>query len=201
MLQKLSRRDRIALMAAAIAVVLFLVLNFGVLPALGEFAQSDEAVGQKELALRREQRLLANAGIEKTDLSTAQDRLNNLEGGLLDSPSLTLADAEWQQRIGQLADSQGIQLGSTEFLRVENLGPQYGLVTGRLQFQCRIEQLVDFLIAVAASPKHLSVTHLTIVALPGDPQGRLNVQLLMGAAVRALKPENVQAPMSAKGKQ
>lgn len=189
MLEKLSRRDRIALMAAAAAIVLFLALNFGVLPAVSQFAQSGEAVEQKELALRRDQQLLANAGLAKINLTTAQGRLNNLEGGLLESPSLSLAKAEWQLRIGQLADSQGIQLGSSEFLRVESLGPQYALVTGRLQFQCRIDQLVDFLVAVAASPKHLSVTHLSINALPGDPQGRLNVQLMMGAAVRALKPE------------
>ena len=193
MLEKLSRRDRIALMAAAAAIVLFLALNFGVLPAVGQFTQSAEAVEQKELALRRNQRLLANTGLEKINLSTAQARLNSLEEGLLESPSLSLANAEWQHRIGQLADSQGIQLGSSEFLRVESLGPQYALVTGQLRFQCRIDQLVDFLVAVATSPKHLSVTHLTITALPGDPQGRLNVQLTVGAAVRALKPEKSPA--------
>jgi hypothetical protein len=189
MLEKLTRRDRIALMAAAAAIALFLALNFGVLPALGQFAQSAEDVEQKELALRRDQRLLANAGLERINLSAAQDRLNSLEGGLLESPSLSLAHAEWQRRIGQLADSQGIQLGSSEFLRVQSLSPQYALVTGRLQFQCRIDQLVDFLVAAAASPKHLSVTHVTIAVLQGDAQGRVNVQLIMGAAVRALQPE------------
>jgi type II secretion system (T2SS) protein M len=189
MLQKLSRRDRIALIVGTAATALFLVLNFGVLPASGRFVQSAEAINQKELALRREQRLLANTGLEKTQHSAAQDRVKDLETGLLESASTSLANAEWQRLIRLVAESKGIVLGSSEFLRVESLSPEYSLVTGRVQFRCRLDQLVNFLVAVAASPKALSVKQLTISPLQAGPEERLNVQMIMGAAARALKPD------------
>ena len=193
MLAKLSRRDRIALTAAAVATALFMLLNFGVFPLLEHLGTSPEVVQQKQVELRRDKRLLAEAQLEKTHLTAAADRLKGLEAGLLESPSPSLANAEWQHLVGQLADSKGIQLGSSEFLRIQELGAGYSLVTGRVQLRCRLDQLVDFLVALSSSPKLLSVTRLMVIGSQGDPQGRLSVQLTIGAATRTVKPAGDQA--------
>ena len=71
MLAKLSRRDRIALTAAAVAAALFMLLNFGVFPLLEHLGSSPEVVQQNEVELRRDMRLLAEAELEKTHLSAA----------------------------------------------------------------------------------------------------------------------------------
>lgn len=193
MLAKLSRRDRNALTAAAVAAALFILLNFGVFPLFEHLGTSPEVVQQKEVELRRDKRLLAAAELEKTHLSAAGDRLKGLEAGLLESSSPSLANAEWQHLVGQLADSKGIQIGSSEFLRIQERGAGYSLVTGRVQLRCRLDQLVDFLVALATSPKLLSVTGLSVYAPQGDPQGTLNVQLTIGAATRAVKPVSDEA--------
>jgi hypothetical protein len=86
-----------------------------------------------------------------------------------------------------LAESKGIELGSSELLRTQDLGAGYSLVTGRAQFRCRLDQLVDLLAALAASPKLLSVSGLSVFASPSDPQGRMSVQLTIGAATRTVK--------------
>jgi hypothetical protein len=187
MLEKLSRRDRIALGAGVGAAALFLLLNFGVLPLLDRLGASPEAVQQRESELRREKRLLAEEELEKAHLSAARVRLKDLETGLLESSSPTLANAEWQRLVGQVAESKGIELGSSEFLRTQELGAGYSLVTGRATFRCRVDQLVDFLVALAAFPRLLSVTGLAVFASQGDPQGRLNVQVTIGAATRTVK--------------
>ena len=119
--------------------------------------------------------------------------MQGLEAGLLESPSLSLAKAEWQHLVGQLADSKGIQLGSSELLRIQESGAGYSLVTGRLQFRCRLDQLVDFLVALATSPKLLSVTGLWVSGPQGDPKGFLNVQMTIGAATRTVKPVSAEA--------
>jgi hypothetical protein len=56
-----------------------------------------------------------------------------------------------------------------------------------------LDQLVDFLVALATFPKLLSVTGLTVIAAQGDPQGRLDVQLTIGAATRTVKPAKDEA--------
>ena len=190
---KLGRRDRIALGVGVGAVVLFLLLDYGALPLFEGLGASPEVVQQKEVELRRDKRLLAEEALEKTSLSLARDRLKGLEAGLLQSSSPSLANAEWQHLVGQLAESRGITLGSSELLRTQELGAGYSLVTGRVQFRCRLDQLVDFLVALAVSPKLLSVTGFTAFASQGDPQGRLTVQLTMGAAARTMKPANDEA--------
>jgi hypothetical protein len=187
MLAKLSRRDRIALTAAAVTVALFVLLNFGMFPLLEHLGSSPEVVEQKEVGLRRDMRLLAEAELEKTHHSAAGDRLKKLEAGLLESSSPSLANAEWQQLVSQLADSKGIQLGSSEFLRNQELGAGYSLLTGRVAFRCRIDQLVDFLIALTSSPKLLSVTGLMVSTSQGTAQAILNVQMTIGAATKTVK--------------
>jgi hypothetical protein len=193
MFRKLSRRDRIALGAGVGAVVLFLLLNYGVLPLFERLDTSPEVVQQKEVELRRDKRLLAEAELEKTHLSVARERLKGLEGGLLESSSLFLANAEWQRLVGQLADSKGIELGSSELLPTQELGAGYSLVMGRVQFRCRMDQLVGFLVALATFPRLLSATGLSVTSSQGDPQGRLVVQLTIGAAARAVKPAKEEA--------
>jgi hypothetical protein len=62
-----------------------------------------------------------------------------------------------------------------------------------VQFRCRLDQLVDFLVGLAVSPKLLSVTGLSVFAAQGDPQGRLTVQVTLGAATRTLKEAKDEA--------
>jgi hypothetical protein len=193
MFEKLTRRDRIALGIGLGAAALFLLLNFGVFPLLEGLGSSPELVQQKEVELRREQRLLAEAELEKAHLAAAGERLKGLEAGLLESSSPSLANAEWQRLVGQLADSKGIELSSRELLRIQELGAGYSLVTGRVQFRCRLDQLVDFLAALAAFPKLLSITGLSVLSSQGDPQERLTVQLTIGAATRTLKQAKDEA--------
>ena len=193
MLAKLSRRDRIALTAAAVAAALFMLLNFGVFPLLEHLGSSPEVVQQNEVELRRDMRLLAETNLERTHLSAAGDRLKGLEAGLLESSSPSLANAEWQRLVGQLADSKGIELGSSEFLRIQELGAGYSLVTGRVQFRCRLDQFVDFLVALTSSPKLLSVTGLMVSSSQGSAQAILNVQMTIGAATRTVKQAKDEA--------
>jgi len=160
---------------------------------LEHLGSSPEVVQQNEVELRRDMRLLAETNLERTHLSAAGDRLKGLEAGLLESSSPSLANAEWQRLVGQLADSKGIELGSSEFLRIQELGAGYSLVTGRVQFRCRLDQFVDFLVALTSSPKLLSVTGLMVSASQGSAQAILNVQMTIGAATRTVKQAKDEA--------
>jgi hypothetical protein len=193
MIKKLSRRDRIALIAGVVGTVLFALFNFGVLPLLDHVGISAGVIQQREVEFRRTRRLVAGANLEAAHFSAAEARLKALEVGLLESSSPFLANAEWQRLVGHLADSKGIQVGSSEFLRTQELGSGYSLVTGRVNFRCRLDQLVDFMVLLASSPKLLSVTGLTVFGSRGDPQETLNVQLTIGAVARTVKPASVQA--------
>ncbi|HEV2495148.1 MAG TPA: type II secretion system protein GspM [Terriglobia bacterium] len=184
MLSKLKPRDRLALAAGAAAVALFFVLRFGLFPLLDRWPGG--SIEERELALRRSQRLVANAGTDLASLGAVQERVTTLEAGLLESPSSSLANAEWQRLVRELADSKSLELGSTEFLRVQQVSPNYGLVVGRVTLRCRLDQLVDFLAALATAPRIFSVTRLRLAPIPGDAGKRISVEIMLGAAVHAM---------------
>lgn len=188
MLEKLQRRDRVALTVGAAAAGLFLAVQFVVFPLWDRVTQAPGNLQDKELALRRYQRLVRESALEQAKLTASRERLKSLESGLLESPSASLASAEWQRLVREIADSQGIELGSSEFVRTQDLGSGYSLVLGRVQLRCRLEQLVQFLVVLANSPKLLSVTEERILAPQGDPQKvLLNVELTIGAPISAAK--------------
>jgi hypothetical protein len=187
MLANLQRRDRVALMVGAVAVGLFLVVQFGVFPMLNRLPQTQGDVEGREVTLRRYQRLVRESALEQVKLITARDRLTGLELGLFEGPSPSLANAAWQRLVRELADSRGIELVSSELLQTQDLASKYSLVVGRIQLRCRLDQLVDFLVALANSPKLMSVTRMRMWAMQGDEKKRLNVELTIGAPVLTAK--------------
>jgi len=188
MLEKLSKRDRFAVKIGGIAAALILLVKFGLFPLLDHLGGTRNRLEQKEVTLQRDQRLIGEASAAQARLASADARLKDLEGGLLASSSDSLASAEWQQLIRELADSKGIEIGTSEVGRTENLDRQYGLVVGQVRFRCRIEQLVDFLAAIATSPKLLAVRRISIISRQGDPQQRLDVGLTIAAPLRLTQP-------------
>jgi Type II secretion system (T2SS), protein M subtype b len=187
MLDKLQRRDRIALTVGAVGVGLFLVFQFIVFPLLDSFPQTSGGVASKELTLRRYQRLVRESAVEQARLNATRERLKTLESSLVESPSASLANAEWQRSVRELADSQGVELGSSEFLRTEDLGGGYSLVEGRVTLRCRLEQWVAFMVALADSSKLMAVRAVKLRTLQGDPQNRLNVELTIGVPLSKAK--------------
>jgi hypothetical protein len=187
MLEKLTRRDRVALTVAAAAGAVFLLVEFGLLPLYDSLRASSAGIEEKEVTLRRYQRLLAAGATLPATRAAAEQRLRDAESGLLESPSESLANAEWQRLVRELAHQKGLELASSEVLRAEKLSPDYALVTGRVALSCRLDQLVDLLVALATSPKLLAATNLRAMPLGSDREKRLQVEITIGAAMRAVK--------------
>lgn len=187
MLEKLTPRDRVALKVAGVSLLFFLVADFVALPVYDALETSSGGIEKKELTLRRYQRLVASAAAQPATRVAVEERLRDAESGLLESPSETLADAEWQRLVSELAREKGLELTSSEVLRTEKLSPDYALVTGRVALSARLDQLVDLLVALASSRKLLDATSLKVRPLQGDPQKKLQVEIVVGAAMRAAK--------------
>ena len=60
-------------------------------------------------------------------------------------------------------------------------------MTGRVVLHCRMDQLVDFWVALTSSPKFLPVTDLMVSTSRGNAQAPLNVQMTIGAVTKTVK--------------
>ncbi|MBI4464609.1 MAG: hypothetical protein HY647_07885, partial [Acidobacteria bacterium] len=134
-------------------------------------------------------------GIEgqNAEIAALEARLREAEGGLLNSKTPPLASAEMQELVKQLTAAHSIEVRSSEFLPTKPLGAGYLQVPLGLQFQCRLDQLVNFLKAAEQSPKYLAVSRLFIQSTANQEKFISVSMTVAGVMTAAAAPTAVAA--------
>jgi type II secretory pathway component PulM len=180
----LQQRDRKALKAMAVALGLWLVLRFAVLPVWDRWAEARAELPLRENALIKYRQALAGMGAAAESEELLQRRLREAEEGLLQGASAALASAELQGWVKQTTASHEIEVRSSEFLPVRGQENGYAQVPLGLQFQCRLDQLVNFLAELQASDKTLTVPRFQVQARSGNEK-LVSVSLTVAGVMRA----------------
>jgi len=113
-------------------------------------------IGQKELLLREAH---YRARLEEDRQRLSKDLSRRLPG---ENPSI--AGAELQKVLKDLADQNGVEIIRRDNQREQKLENDLVKVSVRIETQCTIEQLVRFLTAVENYERLLSVDHLTVTS-------------------------------------
>jgi type II secretion system (T2SS) protein M len=179
----MTNRDRRALQIGGAALALWALLRFAVFPAWDSWEQARAGLPLQESALVKYRQSLASVGAERAATESLEKQLSAVEAGLLQSQTAALASAEFQDWIKQAAANHGIELHSSEFLALRPGGRGYAEVPLGLQFQCRVDQLVDFLSELRAGPKVVSIPRLQIQSGNG-PEKLLTVSLTAAGIMR-----------------
>ena len=179
----LSKRDRRALQALAAALGVLLLLRFALLPVWDRWQQVRSELPLREIALVKYRQAVASAGSEQKTAESLEQRLRQAESGLLQSSTPALASAELQEWARQATANHSIEIRSSEFLPVRPQAHGYTEVALGLQYQCRLDQLVDFLSELRSSPKILAVPRLQVQST-GGPEKLVSVSLTVAGVVR-----------------
>src|ERR1035437_7757390 len=102
------------------------------------------------------------AEVRRAEAASVNARLQEAERGLLTSETTALASAELQQLAKQLTAAESIDIRSNDFLPAKPAGGEYMQVPLGLQFQCRLDQLINFLTDISASQRRLAVSKLFV---------------------------------------
>ena len=197
---RLSRRERTLLVWGGLAVGLYLLLHFLLLPFWDSL---DETRANAEFQARRVQnyrRMLQQKDQVQSELDRLRRRTESLEQGLLDSPGDALAGAEIQGLVRDIAAAQGLTVQSSDLEPVEPLGPQYGKVSTRISLSGGIHQWVDFVAAMGSGPKILFVEDLRIAPVrvnhPKDKDIRVTLSV---SGLKRAEPEQAGEDPAAAG--
>ena len=163
---------------------LFLALRFGVLPLWDRWQQERADLPLRETTLLKYRQAVETASSQSEAAQTLETRLREAEAGLLENTNPSLAAAELQGLVKQITTSQAIEVRSSDFLPVKALNESYAQVPLGLQFQCRLDQLVNFLAELQASPKFLTVPRLLIQTM-GGKEKVVNVNLTVVGLMRS----------------
>ena len=191
-MRTLEPREKKAVMALGAALALTaVVLAYEFWPA-GSAAIADaipQSVPQMEQRLARVREIAATVPGKQEILKKVAADLETREKGLIRAETAPQAQAQVVTILRGLAASESIELRSYELGAITPFGDDYGAVNVSIQVECRIEQLLNFLAALAARPELIATRDLRVIA--ADPkQKTLNVRITVAGIV----PKNLAPP-------
>lgn len=180
----MGERDKRALKIAGAALALFLVLRFGVFPIWDRWGEAGANLPLRERTLAKYREAVQTVGLRSAETVSLEARLREAEAGLLTSETTALASAELQDLVKQLTSAQSIDVRTSEFLTVKPLGGNYLQVPLGLQFQCRLDQLVNFLNELQGGSKCLAVSRL-LIQTTGAKEKLVSVNMTVAGIMRS----------------
>jgi Tfp pilus assembly protein PilO len=180
----IQKRDKVALILGAAAAVIFVLMDFAVLPAWDFLQESRDDLPIRERQLQKSRQLAVQTANYTAAASSAQAALREAENGLLASATPAVASAELQEVVGQLATAEGIEIRSNQFLPAKPLASEYTQVPLGIDFQCRLDQLVSFLTHIEQLPRFVAVQKMIITSSNGKEKV-LGVYLQVAGVVKA----------------
>lgn len=158
----MQQRDKLALTLGGIAVAVFVILQFAVMPAWDSLQERREEIPIREKQLIKSRQMALETTSFTAAANSAEARLREAEAGLLGSTTASVAAAELQDVVKQISSSEAIEIRSNQFLPAKPLSVDYTEVPVGIDIQCRLDQLVSLLARLAQAPKYVAVQKLTI---------------------------------------
>jgi len=160
---QIQSRDRKALIALGVALVLFVILRPDfILPVPGSNAADAGTVKGVEQAFRLAQAKARRKPLVDAEAQAIARELAEIEKRLLASENAALAKAEMRQLVEDLLTAEGIAMRGSRFGIVALEGEEYAQVPLIVDFDCQIEQFVNWMAAVANAPQLLSTRRIRL---------------------------------------
>lgn len=185
----LSTRDRRALIVLGAGIVTVLVLRFGIYSERQtSIVTATDSIPIAEKRLARVRQLAASVPGKQAVLKTVTREAELREKGILQAPTAQQAQAHLLETIRRVGKADGIEVRGGEFPELRPLGDEYGEASVAVNFECRIEQLVNFLAALTKEPELLA-TNAIRIASANPKEKTVSVRLnLAGVVPRNLVP-------------
>lgn len=181
---KLKPRDRRALMLLVFSAVLFLFLNYVVVPWGEKFMTSGDDLRLAEKKLRHEKEVLASAPQVDAQVKALQVRLDAEEAKLLPTADRSQASAQLQQWIAQRAAEQKVELLRTDFIDAAPYADDYVRVPVKVELIGPITQVAQFINALTHGDRLVAVDELSVNSGFSDKEKKVRCSLVVSALMR-----------------
>lgn len=185
-LANMSERDRRALVGLAVGLVVAGVLYFGFpnnsgSPSATAVSAPAENTALAQQRLARLRQLAATVPLREAALRQSQADLADRERGILQADTAPQAEAALIEIARRIAKDEQIDLRGGDFGMPKVVG-DYGLVYATVTFDCRVEQLVNFLADLSRAPELVAPSEERITS--GNPKDKtMNVRMVLAGVV------------------
>ena len=193
-MRELEPREKKALIALgavlAVSAVVLIYEFWPAGPAAPEVAAT-QSVSQMEQRLARAREIAATVPAKQEILKKVTADLETREKSLIRAETAQQAQAQVITILRGLgaAEAPPVEIRATELGAIAPFGDDYGSVNVSIQVECRIEQLLNFLAALAARPELIATRDLRVTA--GNPKEKtLSVRITVAGIVpKTLVPQ------------
>ena len=157
----ISKRDKKFLTVGAVALLLYLVANYVVMPFLEREREIREGTEQKEVTLEKFEKIIAGRAEVEKQLVQVKRKQTQLNSKLLTGSTPSLAAAEMQKMLEKISATHDLELKS---VKVQDGEKQGDLLTIPLEIrlQTDLERTRKFLADIEKNQKYLIVPSLKI---------------------------------------
>jgi len=176
----ISRRDKRFLTAGAAALLLFLIVNYVIIPFMESEREIREGTEQKEVTLEKFEKIIAGRAEAEKQLAGVKKKQTQLNAKLLTGSTPSLAAAEMQKMLEKISGTHDLELKS---VKVQDGEKQGDLLTIPLEIrlQTDLERTRKFLADIEKNQKYLIVPSLKIsVQNQRDPKEVIVTMVVTG---------------------
>jgi hypothetical protein len=158
---KISAREKGFLIAGTLAVCMFIVIKFGVLPVYDKVMFQRADIALKEATLERYLAQIEKQAELQKDMVRLAGKSRQVEQSLLTGGTVSLAAADIQRICSQIARDCKVDIKS---VRVMDAGQKDGFVTIPVQvtFDADLTRTAKFIQSIETNRKLLTIPNLTI---------------------------------------
>jgi hypothetical protein len=185
----LSTRDRRAVLLLALGLMTVLVLRYGVYgQRQTSVVAASDSVPLAEKRLARLRQVAATVPAKQSLAKKISHEVALREKGIIQAPTAQQAQAHLLETIRRVAKAEHIEVRGGEFPELRPLGNEYGEAAVSVNFECHIEDLVNFLADLTKESELLATNEVRVAS--GNPKTKmLSVRLtLAGVVPRGLVP-------------
>lgn len=182
---KLQSRERRFVIVALLCAVVFVVLQFVVLPRWDSARSNSGTLFEAQKELRNSRELLATKQL-RDQVTALRSRLDEQNRRLLSAPDQNQAGAQFLTWLNASASQQQLGFVRSEFLPPVPVSEKYMRIPVRLELTGRITPITQFLAAITSGDHLVSIDELEL-ASNGDKEKRLHCTFVASALMAKVK--------------
>ena len=157
----ISKRDKKVLMIGALAVALFLVINYVISPFIESENNIQEGTEQKEMLLQKYEKVINQRGEIEKKLAKMKREQSALNKKLLKGSTPSLAAAEMQKMLENISKKYGLELKSVKVKDAEESG-EFLAIPLEIRLTTDLNSTRKFLADLEKNSKYLIIPKLKI---------------------------------------
>lgn len=176
----ISKRDKRFLTVGAAGLLLFLVINYIIIPFIESEREIKEGTEQKEVTLEKFEKIIAGRAEVEKQLAQVKKKQTQMNAKLLTGSTPSLAAADMQKMLEKISGTHDLELKS---VKVQDGEKQGDLLTIPLEIrlQTDLERTRKFLVDIEKNQKYLIVPSLKIsVQNQRDPKEVIVTMVVTG---------------------